>query len=53
MNKNTAIKWLKQALHDLDLAQKNLGIEGYDIAAFLSHQSVEKLLKALIISQGQ
>ena len=53
MNKLTAKKWLKQALHDLDMAEKNIAIEGYDIAAFLSHQAVEKLLKALFILQGK
>ena len=29
------------------MAEKNIGIEGYDIAAFLAHQAVEKLLKAI------
>jgi len=52
---DTAIarKWIKQALHDLDMAEKNIGIEGYDVAAFLSHQSVEKLLKGLIAYSGR
>lgn len=53
MNNLTAKKWLKQALHDLDMAEKNIAIEGYDIAAFLSHQAVEKLLKALFILRGK
>lgn len=44
MNRAAAAKWLKQALHDLDMAGKNVGIGGYDTAAFLAHQSVEKLL---------
>jgi len=35
-----ARKWIKQALHDLEMAHKNISIEGYDIAAFLSHQAV-------------
>lgn len=52
---DTAIarKWIKQALHDLEMAEKNIGIEGYDVAAFLSHQSVEKLLKGLVAYSGQ
>lgn len=29
------------------MAEKNIGIEGYDIAAFLAHQAVEKLPKAI------
>jgi HEPN domain-containing protein len=45
MNKDIAKKWYQQALHDLDIAEKNLDIEGYDIAAFLAHQSIEKLFK--------
>ncbi len=53
MAKKTAKKWLKQALHDLEMAEKNITIEGYDITAFLSHQAVEKLLKVLFILQGE
>ena len=44
-----AKKWVLQALHDLQMAERNLAIDGYDIAAFLSHQAIEKLLKALFI----
>lgn len=47
MNRDIGRKWLKQTLHDLEMAEKNIGIEGYDIAAFLAHQAVEKLLKAI------
>jgi HEPN domain-containing protein len=53
MNRAAAAKWLKQALHDLDMARRNVGIGGYDTAAFLAHQSVEKLLKALLAAQGR
>jgi HEPN domain-containing protein len=53
MNRAAAAKWLKQALHDLDMAGKNVGLGGYDTAAFLAHQSVEKLLKALFAAQGR
>lgn len=44
-----AKKWLKQALHDIEMADKNIAIGGYDIAAFLAHQSVEKLLKSIFL----
>ena len=47
MNRDIARKWLKQALHDLEMAEKNIEMEGYDIAAFLAHQAVEKLLNAI------
>lgn len=52
MNKTARI-WILQALHDLDMAEKNLTISGYDVAAFLCHQAVEKLLKALIAARGE
>ena len=52
MNDSIAIKWYKQAVHDLDMAVKNIEIEGYDVTAFLSQQAVEKLLKAVIVLQG-
>ncbi len=53
MNKEIAIKWFKQACHDLEMAEKNIGIEGYDVAAFLAHQSVEKLLKSICAMEGK
>ena len=53
MTKKIALKWLKQALHDLEMAEKNITIGGYDIAAFLAHQSIEKLLKAIFAIKGR
>lgn len=49
MSKETAKKWFRQALYDLEMAERNIGIEGYDVAAFLAHQAVEKLLKCILI----
>jgi HEPN domain-containing protein len=51
--KEAALKWFKQAKHDLEMAEKNIDIGGYDVASFLSHQAVEKLLKAIIILEGK
>ncbi len=51
--REAALKWLKQAKHDLEMAEKNIDIGGYDVASFLSHQAVEKLLKAVIILEGK
>jgi HEPN domain-containing protein len=51
--KNIALKWLRQALHDLEMAEKNIAIDGYDVAAFLAHQSIEKLLKAIFVIKGR
>jgi len=53
LNKEIGKKWLKQSLHDLEMAEKNIEIGGFDIAAFLAHQSVEKLLKSIFAFQGR
>ncbi len=53
MSKEIALKWYKQALHDLRIAEKNISIKGYDVAAFLSHQSVEKLMKSTFAYEGK
>ena len=37
---------IKQAERDLENARKNIGIEAYEVAAFLAEQAVEKYLKA-------
>ena len=37
---------LLQARRDIENARKNIGIRAYEVAAFLSHQGVEKYLKA-------
>lgn len=34
-----------QARRDVENARKNIGIEAFEVAAFLSHQAVEKYLK--------
>ncbi len=41
--------WWKQALKDLEAAEKNYKIGEYYIVAFLCQQSIEKALKALYI----
>lgn len=37
---------IKQAERDLVNARKNIGVQAYEVAAFLSEQAVEKYLKA-------
>lgn len=37
---------IKQAERDLENARKNVGVEAYELAAFVCHQAVEKHLKA-------
>lgn len=53
MDERIARKWFKQAVHDLEMAERSISIEGYDVAAFLAHQAVEKLLKSLLILEGK
>lgn len=53
MNKAIAKKWLKQSKRDLEMAEKNIGISGFDIAAFLLHQAVEKLFKAILALESE
>lgn len=40
---------IAQAERDLENARRNLDIEAYEVSAFLCQQSVEKLLKAVIM----
>lgn len=40
-----------QARRDLENARKNIGIEAYEVTAFLCHQAVEKYLKAAWIQK--
>lgn len=51
--KEIAKKWFRQGVHELEMAEKNLEIGGYDVASFLAHQAVEKLLKAGFASEGK
>jgi len=53
MNIPLVKKWYKQALHDLEMAKKNISIGGYDISAFLCQQSAEKILKTALILEGK
>jgi len=52
MSKTIATKWYSQALHDMNIAEKNIAVGGYDTSAFLCQQAVEKLLKAVVASMG-
>jgi HEPN domain-containing protein len=44
---------IKQAERDLANARKNIGIEAYEVAAFVAQQSLEKYLKAAWILRRQ
>ncbi|HVP17631.1 MAG TPA: HEPN domain-containing protein [Spirochaetia bacterium] len=40
MSKTIATKWYSQALHDMNIAEKNIAVGGYDTSAFLCQQAV-------------
>ncbi len=42
----TAARWFKQGLHDLENAKKNFKIKSYDVTLILCQQAIEKALKA-------
>jgi hypothetical protein len=41
MNKEIDFKWLKQALHDLEMGERNIDIKGYDIFKVLKERYKE------------
>jgi len=43
--------WLRQARHDLLVAEKNLSLQLYDVVLVYCQQAVEKALKSLYIAQ--
>lgn len=47
-----ALRWLRQAEHDLDDARFVVSGERYGLACFLSQQSAEKALKAFLYACG-
>ncbi len=52
-NKKSSKLWFQQSYHNYLLAKKNFEIKGYDVSAFLCQQSVELLLKSVIIYTGK
>ncbi len=52
-NKKSSKLWFQQSYHNFLLAKKNYEIEGYDVSAFLCQQSIELLLKSVIIYKGK
>ena len=51
--KANALRWLRQAEHDLAVAAKLLQSGDYSDSAFHAEQSAQKALKAVLISQGR
>ncbi len=45
------VRWLKSGKDDLKKAEDNFKIRNYDLTSFLCQQTVEKLLKAVLIEK--
>jgi len=48
-----ALRWLRQAEHDLTIAQNHREQGDYSDACFMAEQASQKALKAFLIAQGQ
>lgn len=52
--KENGLRWLEQAKHDLEVAEKNLEILGfYSDACFIAEQAAQKALKAFLLFKGE
>ena len=49
----TATRWLRQAEHDLTIAQNHCKQGNHSDACFMAEQASQKALKAFLIAQGQ
>lgn len=46
-------EWVEKARHDSETAERELRLDGWpDVICFHSQQTVEKLLKAVLVAQG-
>lgn len=47
------LRWLRQAEHDLAVAQKHQAGQNYSDACFMAEQASQKALKGFLIAQGR
>jgi HEPN domain-containing protein len=47
------LRWLRQAEHDLDIAQSHCDRNNFSDACFMSEQANKKALKGFLIAQGR
>ena len=52
-SRETALRWLRQAEHDLTVARGHQGRGDYSDTCFMAEQAAQKALKAFLIAQGQ
>lgn len=51
--RDTALRWLRQAEHDLTIARGHQERGDYSDACFMAEQAAQKALKAFLIARGQ
>lgn len=52
-SRDTALRWLRQAVHDLTVARGHQERGDYSDACFMAEQAAQKTLKAFLIARGQ
>jgi HEPN domain-containing protein len=52
-SRETALRWLRQAEHDLTIARGHRERGDYSDACFMAEQAAQKALKAFLIARGQ
>jgi HEPN domain-containing protein len=52
-NRDTALRWLRQAAHDLRIARGHQERSDYSDACFMAEQAAQKALKGFLMAQGQ
>jgi HEPN domain-containing protein len=52
-SRETALRWLRQADHDLTIARGHQERADYSDACFMAEQAAQKALKAFLIAHGQ
>jgi HEPN domain-containing protein len=52
-SRETGLRWLRQAEHDLSIAQNHQGRGDYSDACFMAEQASQKALKAFLVAQGR
>jgi HEPN domain-containing protein len=51
-NRDTALRWLRQAAHDLRIARGHQERGDYSDACFMAEQAAQKALKGFLMAQG-
>lgn len=52
-SRETGLRWLRQAEHDLTIARRHQANGDYSDACFMAEQASQKALKAFLLAQGR